>query len=202
MLDRANDLLDRVGKLDDAVTNLQAFRSLVEDLNARIDLPPLGVDPIRMVQASILRSTIALIVAILDSKGRDRASLGQIVELLKDRTLVEFFLKEHGQSGTDAMSRKLCELCNDYHQIYTAQSFRWVQQLRNVEIGHLLMVAPIPTVRYSDVYTLADEIERQVIALYEGLGMASPPNFIASTMQAVEHAKLFWQTYFAGRDRG
>jgi hypothetical protein len=199
MLDRANDLLDRVSKLDDAVTNLQEFRSLLEVLNARIDLPPLTVDPVRMIQAGILRSAIALIVAILDSRGSDRASLGQIVALLKDNKLVEFFLKKYGQGSNDTMNKKLVEVCNRYNQICIAQSFQWVKQLRNVEIGHILMAAPIPTIRLSDVYILADEIEQQVITLYEGLGIASPPNFSTEKRQTIEHANLFWNTYFLGR---
>jgi hypothetical protein len=46
-LDHANDVLERADKLDDAVSNLRAFRSLLEDLNARtsIDLPPLDLPP-------------------------------------------------------------------------------------------------------------------------------------------------------------
>jgi hypothetical protein len=55
---RANALLERAAKLDDAVGNLQAFRSLLENLNARtpVDLPPPQLHAIEMVRAGILRS--------------------------------------------------------------------------------------------------------------------------------------------------
>ena len=207
MLDRANDLLERANKLDDAVANLQVFRSLLEDLDARTAnyLPPLKISrqqkqAIRAVRAAILRSAIALSIAILDFKRSDRASLGQITELLKDTPLTEFFLKARGQAGSvdDAMREKLQEVCDRYHQIYTSQSFLRVKQLRNAEIGHLLMQKePTPTGEHSDVFAITDEIERQVITLHEGLGM-TPPRFIELKTQTVEQAKLFWDTYFTG----
>ncbi len=56
---------------------------------------------------------------------------------------------------------------------------------------------PAPTSQHSDVFSITDEIERQVIMLHEGLGMLLP-EFIALKKQAVEQAKLFWDTYFAG----
>jgi hypothetical protein len=205
-LDHANDVLERADKLDDAVSNLRAFRSLLEDLNARtsIDLPPLDLPPqqvraIEMVRAGILRSAIALVVAILDSKGRDRAGLGQIVELLNDESLVEFLLKKL-REGRNAkpVGEKLQEVSKRYQQLYTAQPFRWVQQLRHDEIGHLLMRKELtPPVQYSDIFALGDEIERLVITLHEGLGISSP-RFIALKAQITEQAKVFWQTYFAG----
>jgi hypothetical protein len=111
MLDRANDLLERADKLDDAVSNLQAFRSLLEDLNARtpIDLPPPQVRAIGMVRAAILRSAIALVVAILDSKGSDRVSLGQIADLLEDQTNLRTIPRKEAprRSWRDSRSAKI-----------------------------------------------------------------------------------------------
>jgi hypothetical protein len=73
-----------------------------------------------------------------------------------------------------------------------------VKQLRHDEIGHLLMrKASSQTVQYSDVFALADEIERLVILLHEGLGIHSP-HFTTIKRQTVDHAKLFWNTYLAG----
>jgi hypothetical protein len=206
MLDRATDLLERADKLDQAVSELQVFRSLLEDLDARtpIHLPPLElsrqqVEVIHAVRAAILRTAIALAVAILDSKGRDRASFGQIAELLKDTKLIEFFLEKRGHNNIAkaAMSKKLQEACDRYHQIYTGQPFQRVQQLRHDEIAHLLnREQPTPTSQHSDVVAIIDEIEDQVITLLKGLGMS--PHFITLKEQAVEEAKLCWDTYFAG----
>jgi hypothetical protein len=206
MLDRATDLLERADKLDKAVRELQVFRSLLEDLDARtaIHLPPLElsrqqVEAIHAVRAAILRTVIALAVAILDSKGRDRASFGQIVELLKDTTLIEFFLEKRGQTDTDklVMSNNIQEVCDRYKQIYTGHPFQRVIQLRHDEIGHLLnREKPTPTSQRYDIFSIVDEIEHQVIRLHKGLGMSL--HFITLKEQAVEQAKLFWDTYLAG----
>jgi hypothetical protein len=201
MLDRANDLLEVADKLDDAVANLQAFRCLLEDLNARapIDLPQAQVHAVGMVRAGILRSAIALVVAILDSKGRDRASLGQISEALKDHTFVQF-LETTLYKGRSAIvdRKKLQDLCDCYHKISTAQQFGWVKRLRHNEIGHLLMSrTPSQEVGYSDIFVLVDEVERQVIMLHEGLGIDGP-QFMDQSKKTAEKATLFWNTYFAG----
>jgi hypothetical protein len=201
MLDRANDLLERADKLDDAVSNLQAFRSLLEDLNARtpIDLPSPQVQAIGMVRAAIFRSAIALVFAILDSKGSDRVSLGQIAEILKDHTFVQFLEKKlHEGRGAIVDRLKLQALIDLHQRIYDTARFCWVKQLRHDEIGHLLMrKASTPTVEYSDVFALADVIERLVALLHEGLGIHAP-HFTTVQRQTVDHAKLFWNTYFAG----
>lgn len=201
MLDRANDLLEATDKLDDAVANLQAFRCLLEGLNARtpIDLPQAQVHAVGMVRAGILRSAIALVVAILNSKGRDRASLGQISEALKDHTFVQF-LETTLYKGRGAVvdRKKLQDLCDCYHKISVAQQFGWVKQLRHDEIGHLLMRRTrSQKVEYSDTFALIDQIEGQVIMLHEGLGINSP-RFLRQSKKTAEKAALFWNTYFAG----
>ena len=162
MLDRANDLLERADKLDDAVSNLQAFRSLLDDLNARtpIDLPPPQVQAVGMVRAAILRSAIALVVAILDSKGSDRVSLGQIADLLKDQAFVQFLAKKLNEGRGAIVDREKLHAVGYLHQrIYATAKFSRVKQLRHDEIGHLLMRKSVtPTVQYEDVFALADAI--------------------------------------------
>jgi hypothetical protein len=209
VLDRANDVLERADTLDDAVSNLQAFRSLLEDLNDRtsLDLPPLDlpqqqVRAIEMVRAAILRSAISLVVAILDPTDRrgNRSSLGEIVKLLSDEALVEFLLTTLSKGrGAMPVKQKLHEVRSRYDQIAIEQSFKRVRDLRHSAIAHLLLRdEPLETVEYSDIFALADEIERLVITLYEGFGNIPPPNFLSLKKQTVERAKLFWQTYFTG----
>jgi hypothetical protein len=152
-----------------------------------------------MVRAGILRSTIALVVAILDSKGRDRASLGQISEALKDHTFVQF-LETNLYKGRGAIvDRKILQdLCDCFHKISTAQQFGWAKRLRHNEIGHLLLSrTPSQEVEYSDIFALVDEVERQVIMLHEGLGIDGP-QFVDQRKKTAEKAALFWNTYFAG----
>jgi hypothetical protein len=202
--DRADALLERAAKLDGAIGNLQAFRSLLESLNARtpIGLPPPQVQAIEMVRTGLLRSAIALAVAILDSRTSDRASLRQMVEVLRDTAFVEFFVKKRGPDGIerDAMRKKLQEVCDRYRQIDTVGSLQWIREFRQEESDHLLMrSASILPVECLDVFALTDEIEHQAITLHEGLRM-QPPHFMVSKEQIVEQTKLFWNTYFAGVD--
>jgi hypothetical protein len=208
VLDRANDLLERTDTLDHAVSNLQAFRSLLEDLNGRssVDLPPLDVPhpqvwAIEMVRAAVLRSAISLVVATLDPADRlgNRASLGEIVKLLSDEALVEFLLTRLRKGrGAKPINEKLHEVRDRYREISAGHSFKRVRDLRHNVIAHLLLPEePTETVEYSDVFALADEIQRLVITLYEGFGIP-PPQFLSLKEQTAAQAKLFWQTYFAG----
>ena len=68
VVDRGNDVLERAALLDDAVSDLHAFRSLLEELNNQptVELPPEQVRAITVVRAATLRSAIGLAMAILD----------------------------------------------------------------------------------------------------------------------------------------
>jgi hypothetical protein len=199
MLDRANDLIERADKLADAVANLRAFRGFVEELDHRSPIP-FGPhrDAIRTVRAACLRSAVALVVAVLDSKGRDRTSLGQIIKLLADTALEEFFLEKRGQGGRDASMRdKLAELRDQYARVIDSDSFKCVAQLRHDEIGHLLIRdEDTPASEHSDVFWLADEAERLVVILHAGLGMLQP-HFVKIRRETDANARIFWDTYLA-----
>jgi hypothetical protein len=203
MLNRANDVIARAEKLDLAVGQLQAFRGLVEDLDARcpISLPLLQKRLIEMVRSAILRSAIALATAVFDSKGRNRAGFGQVVELLNDTALVEFFLEKRGQDGrADMMRARLGEVCAGYLQVVAGATFQRVKRLRDDEIGHLLVRDQLgPPSEHSDIFELADEAQRLVVALHEGLGVPGAPHFITmSNDQPKPGDGLFWGTYLAG----
>jgi hypothetical protein len=195
MLDRANDLIGRASKLDDAVTNMQAFRGLLEELDRRCPIPySPHLDAIRMVRAASLRSAIGLATAILDRKRTDRASLGQVVELLEDPALGDFIMEKRGPCGMS----KLAELCDQYAKVVASDTFTRVSRLRHGEIGHLLIRdEDAPATEHSDIFELVDEAERLVILLHEGLAMLKP-NFVNARCKTDANAKLFWDTYLAG----
>jgi hypothetical protein len=155
-----------------------------------------------MVRAAILRSAISFVVAILDPTDRrgNRASLGEIVKLLKDEALVEFlFTTLRKGRGAKPVNQKLHEVRDRYHEISAGQSFKRVRDLRHNAIAHLLLPEEPPTtVEYSDIFALSDEIERLVVTLYEGFGNFPAPYFLSLKAQTAERAKLFWHTYFAG----
>ena len=200
MLKKANDLIDRADKLDGALANLHAFRSLVEELDRRCPIPfSPHLGPIRTVLAASLLSTIALIIAILDSKGGDRASIGQVIKLLGDARLENYFLEKRGQGCRAAVMRsKLSEMRDQYSKVTDSDSFRRVVQLRHDEIGHLLLRdEETPASEHADVFWLADEAERLVLLLYEGLAMPLEPHFVVMRRETDANAKLFWETYLA-----
>jgi hypothetical protein len=94
--DRANDVLDRLFKLDEVVTNTREFRAMLEDLHRR-DLTTIGephVSAIHVARAGILRAAIGTVMSCLDpaDRGRgNRASVGQILDLLNDAELAAAF---------------------------------------------------------------------------------------------------------------
>lgn len=66
--DRANEVLERLFALDEAVGNARAFRAILEDLHGRDLTLVTGshVAAIAMVRAGILRAMIGTIMACLD----------------------------------------------------------------------------------------------------------------------------------------
>src|SRR5882672_3525661 len=86
--ERANEVLERLFLLDEAVANARVFRAYLEELHRR-DLPSVKephVSAIAMARAGVLRSAITAVMACLDrsdSRG-NRASIGQILRMLED----------------------------------------------------------------------------------------------------------------------
>ncbi len=97
LIDRANEVIDRLFALDQVIANARAFRALLEDLHAR-DLSVVSgphVTAISIVRAGILRAAIGTTMACLDPEDRrgNRASVGQILHMLKNAELVAVFLE-------------------------------------------------------------------------------------------------------------
>ena len=99
LLARANRVLHRLDVLDDAMANVDAFWALLKDLNARdqsiVKFPHSAA--IHMVRAGILRRD-GTIMACLDPEDwrGNRASIGQILGVLKDTELVDLFCRVRG----------------------------------------------------------------------------------------------------------
>jgi hypothetical protein len=102
---RANEVIDRLFALNEAMESADAFCAYLKELNARdvlvkqdlvkpSDLGAAHVLSIRWVHAGILRAAVGTITACLDpedSRRGNRASVGQIIQLLKDKALVDLF---------------------------------------------------------------------------------------------------------------
>jgi hypothetical protein len=200
LIARANEVIERLFALDEAITNTRAFRALLEDLHARdlsVVKQPHGT-AITMVRAAILRSAIGSVMTCLDPADRrgNRASVGQILDFLKDEKLVAAF----PEPGTpkDLGVAALKRVTRDYDALIKGDAFEHGRQIRNDAIAHLLIPGErTPTVTYETIFYLHDAAEQMVTDLYQVCDRGKPryPSHLPSM---TEHAKVFWDTYFAG----
>src|SRR6476620_7948907 len=95
---RANEIIDRLFALNEAMESADAFCAYLKELNARdvlvkqhlvtpSDVGARHVLSIRWVHAGILRAAIGTITACLDPEDSQPPSVGQIIQLLKDKML-------------------------------------------------------------------------------------------------------------------
>jgi HEPN superfamily AbiU2-like protein len=194
LIARANEITGRLFALDEEVANGRAFRALLEDLHAR-DLSIVKephIAAITVVRAGILRALISSVVACLDRgdwRG-NRASVGQILNLLEDAEVVAVF-----KTGTAVLQR----VKDEYENLVESELFERGRSLRNKAIAHLL-TTNVPTATYETFYDLHDAAERLTIGLFEVCGRGGP-TFLGHRATLTAHAKIFWDTYFAGMRR-
>jgi hypothetical protein len=87
---------------------------------------------------------------------------------------------------------------HDYETLLEADLFERGRRFRNDAIAHLLIQDDLtPTVSYDTIYLLHNTTERLVIGFYRVCDRGSPP-FLGHQARLTEHAKVFWDTYFAG----
>lgn len=174
---------------------------MLEDLHARdltiVKEPHVGA--IKKVRAGILRALVGTVMACLDPSDRrgNRASVGQILDMLNDPELVAVF-REPGGISAAPQGKALDHVRGDYNTVTRGDLFDRGKRLRNEGIAHILMTStPTPIVPYETIYALQGEPERLVTALYRMCDRGKPqfdehrPTFEAS-------AKVFWDTYFQG----
>jgi hypothetical protein len=200
LVDRANQVIDRLFALDEAVANARAFCTLVENLHAR-DLSVVTephITAIVMVRAGILRAAIGTVMACLDPQDwrGNRASVGQIIDMLKDDKLAAAFLELGTPQNLGATA--LQHVKAQYEALLKGEAFERGRRFRNEMIAHLLIPDdPTPTVRYETIYSLLDTTEQIVADLYQVCDRGKP-RYLDHLLKSTEHAKVFWDTYFAG----
>jgi hypothetical protein len=208
LFERANkEVLDRLFALNDAMESATAFCAYLRELNAHdvlvteylvtpSDVEAKHVAATRWVHAGIVRAAIGTIMACLDpedSRRGNRASVGQIIQLLKDETLVDYFASA-GQGSTAALQRAR----GSYEDLVKGDLFDRAKWLRHDVVGHILIRdTPTPKVRYEDVYDLRDAAERIVTDLNAACGRQKP-----KPAPVAEQAKFFWDTYLLGMASG
>ena len=172
---------------------MDAFCALLKDLNARPLVGEPHASAIAMVRAGILRGAIGAVMACVDPPDRrdNRASIGQILDTLKDTTLADFFATPR-QGSTMALQ----EARKWYQDLRANGSYKRVKRLRDKAVAHTLNTSP-PEARYEDVYKLAEIAEEIMVQLFAACGHG-PPEFLGSRLRTAKHAKIFWDTYFLG----
>jgi hypothetical protein len=201
VIERAkNEVLDPLSDLDGVMTNMEAFWALLKDLRGR-DLSLMKAPhalAIAMVRAWILRAAVGTIMACLDpaenrrNRRGNRASVGQILYVLKDPTLADLFATD-GQGSTTALQQARAS----YKGLCKSDSFDRVSRLRDKTVAHTLNT-PTPYVDDEAISELCDGAEQIVTDLFAACGLPVRPSFLHYRGTMAEHAKIFWDTYFSG----
>jgi len=199
LIRHANELILRAGDLDDAVSNLLAFKCMLVALEARVPLvlPPSHLQALGVSRAALLRSAIGCTIAILDQPGTrgDRASLGQILKWLDDNEYAALLVKPKPGRPREPSHHQLCCVRDRYRRLCDSDTWRNIKSLRH-SIAHLLVQSeaePQETNR-RNLYLLADEIEKCVAELFHGIGLPSP-EFAQRRQSLADAAVQFWNTY-------
>jgi hypothetical protein len=200
LIDRANDVIGRLFALDEAVSNARAFVALLEDLRGR-DLSRVRephIAAIHVTRAGILRGAIGAVMACLDPSDwrGNRASVGQILDLLKEERLAAVFPARGNPPHSGAAV--LPKVVREYGTLLRSELYDSVRRLRNDVIVHLLIRSErTPTVEYEKIDHLLTAAELLVTDLYRVCDRGNPqyPDFRRGF---IENAKVFWDTYWRG----
>ena len=207
---RANEVIDRLFALNEAMESADAFCAYLKELNAHeilvkqyvavelTDVATMHVAAIRWIHAGILRAAIGTIMSCLDPKDwrGNRASVGRILHLLKDEPLADNFAGAEKGSATALQQAR-----ESYEDLLKGDLFDRGKRLRHNVAAHILMTdPPTPKVHYEDVYGLRDAAERIVTGLYAACGRGTP-NYLALRGGTDLQGRFFWETYLSGMAR-
>ena len=118
-------------------------------------------------------------------------ALGQILYMLKDPTLADFFATD-GQGSTTALQQARAS----YKGLCKSNLFDRVSRLRDKTVAHTLNT-PTPYVDDEAISELCDGAEQIVTDLFAACGLPVRPSFLHYRDAMAKHAKIFWDTYFS-----
>jgi hypothetical protein len=140
--------------------------------------------------------TVMLCLDPADRGRGNRASVGQILDLLNDAELAGAFSESAASAGAAASALTCARAL--YTDVIQRDAFKRGRALRNDAISHVLVRdEPTPTVDYQTVYELQDAAERLVTDLYAAC-CRGYPQFHEHEARLAHLASTFWDTYFAG----
>jgi hypothetical protein len=191
----ANDIMGRLNPLDLTITNARGFRALLEDLHGR-DLSAIQephISAIHLVRAAALRSAISTIMATVDNRGTDRASVGQIIHMFET---MDLSVLAYRWADPTFGSRELQAARDDWTSLQATPEFQDCRDFRDGAIGHTLVLA-LPTVRNEAYFRVQDAAERITRRFYRICGYGKP-SFPGHQAALAASAKTFWDMYFKG----
>ena len=193
--DLANEIMKRLDALALTLTNARGFRVWIEELHSRdlsVVKPP-HVDAIHMTRAGMLRAAITSIMAALDTKSRDRASVGQIIHMLEELDLSTLAYRwPHAGFGAATLQQAKA----DWQAILQGPDYSDCKAHRDNMVAHTLMLAT-PVIENQAFFRLHDAAERVGSLLFDVCGYGRP-SFVAQKAGLATNAKVFWDTYWRG----
>lgn len=195
LLDRCNVVLGRLHLLDEAVSNARAHRAMLEELNRRdtSGAERDQVDAIKVARAALLKSLIGSVMSALDRADRrdNRASVGQIVEMLGERDVAEALTSPASADPVGTAGIALERASKGFQDLTASDLFKRGKRLRDDAISHVLeRDDPAPDVSFEDVYELHDRAEALVTELYIACGQK--PSFPRERPRLEKLARTFW----------
>jgi hypothetical protein len=151
------------------------------------------VGAIHMARAAIIRAAIGTIMAVVDKPGRDRASIGQVVQMF-ERTDLSILASR----WSDPMfgPAELQRAKDDWAALLATDEFQSCKDFRDGRIGHTLVLEPpaVPNEAYFRVLEAAENITRR----FHRIAGYGTPDFSKHRPALIAKAKVFWDTYFKG----
>jgi hypothetical protein len=139
---------------------------------------------ISMTRAAALRALIISVMACLDAKGTDRASVGQPIHMFDPNIIASATAFQRAKETYDALVK--------------TDLFECGKRLRDEEIAHKLpMDEPIPDVPYETFYELHDKAQQITIDLFQACDRGRP-KFLTHQQELQTGAKTFWDRYIKG----
>ena len=195
----ANEIMGRLDRLSETLANARGYRALLEDLRDRdtSSVTEPHVSAIHMARSGFLRAAIGTIMAALDKRSRDRASVGQIIHMfqtiLAGPALAVLTDRWPNNSfGTTTLQ----QATTDWASLVASVEFQECKDFRDGVVGHTLIFAT-PSVPTDAYFRLHDAAEALTLQFYAICGYGRP-DFVANRDRLTTQAKTFWDTYWLG----
>lgn len=197
--------MDRLKLLAGTLANARGYRAFLQDLRDRdtSSLTEPHVDAVHMARSGFIRAAIGTIMAALDKRSPDRASVGQIIHMFETKLAgPALAMLADGWPNAGFGATTLQQVKTDWDLLVASAEFQECKDFRDGVVGHTLVFAMrlVPTDAY---FRLHDAAEGLTLRFYAICGYGTPkfygtPEFVEHRERLAAHAKTFWDTYWLG----